>query len=132
MMFLTHRECSTYECVWYTSVHRVRTYPLLKEYAIAFFVARTNDILHSLSSTALKQSPDLMEELMIAVSDNSVKSVENKYNPIALSVRKLRNQLAEKGLDNDGSREMLVAFLESSTKRKRDEGGDETSGDHED
>jgi len=69
---------------------------------------------------------------MIAVSDNSVKSVENKYNPIELSVRKLRNQLAEKGLDNDGSREMLVAFLESSTKRKRDEGGDETSGDHED
>jgi hypothetical protein len=95
-------------------------------------VARTNDILHSLSSTALKKSPDLMEELMIAVSDNSVKSVENKDNPTALSVRELRNHLAEKGLYNDGSREMLVAFLESSTKRKRDEGGDETSGDHED
>ena len=93
--------------------------PLLKEQAVAYFVSRPEDILNSDSSKQLKESPKLLTELMLEVSksSNGDRFVDSKYQ----LVDELRRQLHEKGLDTDGSKEMLVSRLQESNKRQRTE-----------
>lgn len=89
---------------------------LLKEYALEYFVTRPEDVLQLESYNELKQSPELMQELLSAL--------ESETNVVAhgctiTSVYDLRKKLESKGLDVDGSREVLVTRLKSANKRKR-------------
>jgi len=97
-----------------------KTCPLLKEQATACFVSRSEDVLNSESSKYLKESPKLLTELMMEISKsaNKATSFGDGRN---VSVNDLREQLHEKGLDVDGSKEMLIARLETSNKRQRTE-----------
>eukprot|EP00584_Thalassiosira_punctigera_P025910 CAMPEP_0172577894 /NCGR_PEP_ID=MMETSP1067-20121228/138463_1 /TAXON_ID=265564 ORGANISM="Thalassiosira punctigera, Strain Tpunct2005C2" /NCGR_SAMPLE_ID=MMETSP1067 /ASSEMBLY_ACC=CAM_ASM_000444 /LENGTH=465 /DNA_ID=CAMNT_0013370587 /DNA_START=535 /DNA_END=1932 /DNA_ORIENTATION=+ len=45
--------------------------PSLKEHAISYLVARSNDVLDSESSNNLKENPKLMQEVMLAMADGS-------------------------------------------------------------
>ena len=46
--------------------------PFLKEHAISYLVERSNDVLNSESSEKLKQSSELMHEIMVAMASNSI------------------------------------------------------------
>ncbi|KAL9187271.1 hypothetical protein ACHAXT_001374 [Thalassiosira profunda] len=92
-----------------------KTCPLIKEYAMALFRLRPKDFL---SNGRLTESPSLMQELLVASSDNDERLGGTAK---AMSVDELRKALHEKGLDVDGSKEMLVARLQDSNKRQRAE-----------
>ncbi|KAL7536735.1 hypothetical protein ACHAXR_007371 [Thalassiosira sp. AJA248-18] len=104
-----------------------KTCPLLKEYAISFFVTRADDLLSLESSKKVKDSPELMEELMIAVAkDRDMYKEKAKagiifQNPSRVTVGELRRKLDERGLGVDGSKEILVSRLEGSNKRLKTE-----------
>ena len=93
--------------------------PLLKEQATAYFAIRSEDILNCESSKILKESPKLLTELMIEISrspdDNRFGDERN------MLVDKMRKRLHERGLDVDGSKEMLISRLQESNKRQRTE-----------
>mmetsp|Transcript_11454 Transcript_11454/g.25142 ORF Transcript_11454/g.25142 Transcript_11454/m.25142 type:complete len:373 (+) Transcript_11454:297-1415(+) len=97
-----------------------KTCPLLKEQAIAFIVSRSEDVLNSESSKHLKESPKLLTELVLEISKSA-----NIATPFDVgrnvSVNDLRGQLHDEGLDVDGSKEMLIARLQTSNKRQRTE-----------
>ena len=104
--------------------------PLLKEYAISFFVTRAADILNLESSKRLKEAPDLFEELMVEVARDRDRCREKArgrrgrsifHQRGEVSVGELRRKLDEKGLDVDGSKEILVSRLEGSNKRLKTE-----------
>ena len=89
-----------------------KTCPLLKEYSLSYFVARAKDILQLESSSKLKESADLMHELMTLIfchGDSASDKKECDYNK--LSIYELRRKLYKKGLDLDGSKKMLVDRL---------------------
>lgn len=96
-----------------------KTCPLLKEYATSFFVARAKDILNSEYSEKLKESPKLLQELILATAENSDNGVHSYHTGV--SVSELRKELGKMNLDVDGSKEMLVSRLESANKRQRTE-----------
>lgn len=111
-----------------------KTCPLLKEYAVSFFVARASDLLTSTESKRkLRDAPELMEELMIAVTkDREMYKERSKvgkamvrdrnqvlFHRPAMRVGELRRRLDEGGLDVDGSKEILVSRLEGSNKRRK-------------
>ncbi|KAL9183082.1 hypothetical protein ACHAXT_004869 [Thalassiosira profunda] len=87
------------------------TCPLLKEHALAYVASRAKDVLAHESSANLKESPKLMEELVLAMS----KDQSNGRFPQAdeLSVDELRAELAARGRDVDGSKETLASRLAS-------------------
>lgn len=87
--------------------------PLLKEYAIAFFLLNSKDVLKSEYSTCLRESSDLLSEiLMIVGSNNETDSGKT------LTVNELRLELSKRKLDADGSKEVLLSRLEEA-KRQR-------------
>jgi hypothetical protein len=85
--------------------------PLLKEYAISFFLLHTRDVLNSEHSKKLLESTDLLKELIVLATDKSEGSA---------TVTELRQELSKRGLDEDGSKEVLMARL-NSAKRQRTE-----------
>lgn len=87
---------------------------LLKEYAMSYFVSRSEDIMRSKSFSDLALSNDLMRELWSATGRGGVAATSDGNDLRRVPVFKLLQMLAEKGLDVDGSKEMLVARLESS------------------
>ena len=94
-----------------------KTCALLKEEATCFFLSRLEDILDSSASKKLKESTMLMTELMMemardAKSNNCFDSMQSS------SVGKLREKLCEKGLDFDGSKQMLISCLRESNIRE--------------
>ena len=93
-----------------------KTCPLLKEHATAYFTSRSVDILNCESSTLLTESRKLLTELMIEVAKNS--SANRFSHEGNMSVDELRQKLRERGLDVDGSKEMLISRLQESNKRK--------------
>ena len=101
-----------------------KTCPLLKEYAISYFVRRANDIINSKSMKKL-ESTELLPELMAAVVKNSDSIARVGGTGFEkMTVDELRKKLDEDGLDVDGSREMLVARIkspENNKKRPREE-----------
>ena len=98
-----------------------KTCPLIKEAAIAFFVARSKDLLQSEGWEALSESPKLMSELMKEMSKRIKIDTRFSGRGESMSVIELRKKLGEKGLDLDGSKEILVSRLEESNKRQRTE-----------
>jgi len=95
--------------------------PLLKEQAVSYFVARAGDLLKEESSKKLKESPKLMEELMLEISNSATNDTRFSNTGRNMSVNELRKKLDEKGLDVDGSKEIMLSRLESSNKRQRSE-----------
>eukprot|EP00578_Thalassiosira_sp_NH16_P027645 CAMPEP_0181101840 /NCGR_PEP_ID=MMETSP1071-20121207/13981_1 /TAXON_ID=35127 /ORGANISM="Thalassiosira sp., Strain NH16" /LENGTH=220 /DNA_ID=CAMNT_0023184743 /DNA_START=292 /DNA_END=954 /DNA_ORIENTATION=- len=96
-----------------------KTCPLLKEHATAYFASRSVDILNCDTSKQLKESPKLLTELMIEITKSSSNNRFGDENNV--SVNDLRKQLYERGLDVDGSKEMLISCLQESNKKQRNE-----------
>lgn len=95
--------------------------PLLKEYATMYFLSQSEDILKSESSAQLKESPQLLTELMMEMARaNGNGDEDSPRNP---SVTHIRRQLQINGLDADGSKEMLLSRWQEACnhhKRKRE------------
>jgi len=102
----------------YLLLSHAKRCPLLKEYATSFFVSRAKDIMNSRYSKKLKESPQLQQELILATAESSWGA--NSSNN-GMSVSELRKALAKRGLDVDGTKEILVSRLEHSNKRQRTE-----------
>jgi speckle-type POZ protein len=89
---------------------------LLKEAAIEFFAENAKSVKASPGWAKLRESAALLDELMdVLVNNNkkrsaSVDSEERDYKRMCVST--LRRRLDEKGLDVDGSREMLISRLD--------------------
>jgi len=101
-------------CDWFEFAH-YKTCPLLKEQASAYFFLRAPALLRAACSDKLKESPQLMAELMAEMSHQMNGTGDTT------SVNELRKELAEQGLDVDGSKEILTSRLQSSKKRSREE-----------
>ena len=95
-----------------------RTCPLLKEYAMTYFTGRVKDILAHESYQILKELPDLMKELMLEVSKEYSKDYfdKNPHDANNNTVDQLRELLDEKGLDFDGTKEILVSRLQHANQ----------------
>jgi len=91
-----------------------KTCPLLKEYALSYFVACYRDVLKTEAYKSMKQCPRLMEEAMIAVytTFNGVEDERLGQTRRNFSVDELRYYLGKVGLDVDGSKEMLLFRLD--------------------
>ena len=82
---------------------------LLKEAVIDFIVENKDDILQKV---ALKDVPGgLFAELLAAMSRKEKKAGSSEGNSCSMSINELRRKAHEKGLNIDGSREMLIASL---------------------
>eukprot|EP00571_Detonula_confervacea_P009859 CAMPEP_0172301364 /NCGR_PEP_ID=MMETSP1058-20130122/3270_1 /TAXON_ID=83371 /ORGANISM="Detonula confervacea, Strain CCMP 353" /LENGTH=350 /DNA_ID=CAMNT_0013011447 /DNA_START=350 /DNA_END=1402 /DNA_ORIENTATION=+ len=103
---------------------------LLKEKVMEFLVENGQEVLNKLSFKDAPESATMFQDFMTAVAMG--KSDDKDYDgddPIkfkTMSVNALRRKLSDKGLDIDGTREMMIAALEGSyaktrKKRKRDE-----------
>ena len=95
--------------------------PLLKEKAMDYFVLHAEEIRKSPSFERIEESTHIMVGLMDALlssrrsSTNTLRSFslgEQDVDYGSMSVNLLRRMLEERGLDVDGSREMLIGRLE--------------------
>ena len=93
----------------------------MKEAVIAYFVSRSTDLLNSKAWEALSESPKLMSELMKEMSKRIKIDTRFSGRGESMSVIELRKKLGEKGLDLDGSKEILVSRFQESNKRQRTE-----------
>lgn len=86
---------------------------LLKETAIDFFAANASAVMLSTGWSKVKESAAILAELMeVAVGLKGSTLIIEKTNDIdRMRVATLRRKLDEKGLDVDGSREILVKRL---------------------
>ena len=95
------------------------TCPYLKEYATAFFVARTRDVVAREEYGRLKESPALLTELLLVLSDDA----RDVAPEGGATVDELRRKLAERGEDVDGTKEVLEArwatIVKGAKKRRR-------------
>ena len=89
---------------------------LLKEAAMDYMMENRDEVLEKLSFTDVPGT--LMRDLLAAVSrgernvgGNDGDGGESQYN--AMRISELRKRAHEKGLNVDGSREMLIAALRS-------------------
>mmetsp|Transcript_16833 Transcript_16833/g.36582 ORF Transcript_16833/g.36582 Transcript_16833/m.36582 type:complete len:98 (+) Transcript_16833:975-1268(+) len=91
---------------------------MLKEAAMDFFVENSEAVMESAGYAMVKESPDLLNELLAAALVGSKKRVarsepgDREYKRMRVST--LRQQLDDKGLDVDGSKEMLISRLEEA------------------
>ncbi|KAL7475612.1 hypothetical protein ACHAW6_001525, partial [Cyclotella cf. meneghiniana] len=83
--------------------------PLLKEYAISYFLLHAADVVHSEHSRQLRESGELMAELLTLMASENIDSK---------TVTELREELGERGLDIDGSKRALVLRLEHAKRQK--------------
>jgi hypothetical protein len=86
---------------------------LLKEAAILFFVANLELVMSSPGWANITESLPLMKEIMEVLASEKKRSAsadKKDYKHMRISV--LRMKLDERGLDVDGSREMLIKRLE--------------------
>jgi hypothetical protein len=87
---------------------------LLKEYALTYFVLHVEDVLNSKQTKKLQEYPDLMKEVLIAVAKGNKKSA--RHSPIRMmSVSEMRRELALRGINVNGSKEVLISRLEGSS-----------------
>ena len=93
---------------------------LLKEAAISYFLTNLENVRKPEGYSKLRESPHVLEEIMIEAAKESRKRPaspdldERDPNAKRLCVAALRSELNDKGLDVDGSREMLVSRLEDA------------------
>jgi len=110
---------------------------LLKEAAINYFVANSEAVLATDGNELLAESPAILKELVRAMSAGN-----NKKWPVGdlstlggaykdMCVAALRVKLGEKGLDVDGSKEMLVARLEAAAPEEDEAPATEVNADTE-
>ena len=94
--------------------------PLLKEYAICYFLMYHKEVLKSEHSKCLRDSAALLSEIMLLMNngnetDDGPKNVFEKMNVTAL-----RKELDKRNHDVDGSKDALI-FRLTEIKRKRRE-----------
>ena len=92
---------------------------MLKETAMDYFVTNAQDVMASEGFAQVKESPVVMAELMAAMASGSKKrpassGADSERDHKRMRVATLRQKLDDKGLDVDGSREMLAARLEEA------------------
>ena len=87
--------------------------PLLKEYAISFFSVHCREVLKSESSKCLRESGELLSEIMLLMNPDNEDSED-------MDVNELRKELGKRKLDVDGSKDALISRLEEA-KRQRTE-----------
>ena len=98
---------------------------MLKEAAVDFFVAQSVDVMKSDGYEQIEQSPTITKELMLAMAAGSKKrpaSGTSSGDIKRMRVSALRQELENKGLDVDGSKDMLVARLENAMAGGDDDG----------
>jgi len=98
---------------WIQFAHS-KTCPLLKEYAMSYFMARYRDVPKADSYNKMKQCPALMEEVMMATLPSLDK--DERFEKDKKSVNELRCELSRLKLDVDGSKDTLVARLDAQKK----------------
>lgn len=88
-----------------------------------YFVKNPQDVMASDGYEQVAESPAIMREMMAAMADGSKKRPASAVSDSnddrdykRMRVATLRQKLAEKGLDVDGSKEMLVSRLEEAQK----------------
>lgn len=86
-----------------------RTCPLLKEYATEYLSGRVKGVLAHDSSKKLMDTPILMKESMIEISNDPTNCIDSTGR---MTVNELRTKLHEAGQDVDGSKEMLISRLD--------------------
>jgi len=96
---------------WIQFAHS-KTCPLLKEYALSFFMTCYRDVPKADSYNKMKQCPALMEEVMMATLPSLDKDKRFGKMSDNKSVNELRCELSRLRLDVDGSKEMLVDRLD--------------------
>ena len=92
---------------------------MLKEAAMDYFVTNAQDVMASEGFSQVKESPAVMAELMAAMASGSKKRPASSDADAGrdfkrMRVATLRQKLGDKGLDVDGSKEMLVSRLEDA------------------
>jgi hypothetical protein len=85
----------------------------LKEKAVDFIIRNTTEIIKRKTITTTSEGPSMSDILAAVARSQDEKKAEKEL--CAMSINELRHRAHEKGLDVDGSREMLVSTLESST-----------------
>ena len=89
--------------------------PLLREYAISFFSVHHREVLKSEHSKKLKESGELLSEIMLLMNIGM-----QDANSDSMTINELRKELGKRKLDVDGSKDALMARLEDA-KRQRTE-----------
>lgn len=89
--------------------------PLLKERVVDYFIVHAEEIRKHPSYQKIKESADILDELMEALINKrmlrSFSLGDNDVDYESMGVNLLRRKLDERGLDVDGSREMLIQRL---------------------
>lgn len=88
---------------------------LLKEQVIHYFKAHAREIRLHDSFQKVKESTDVMDQLMEALASARV---YDTHEDRAMTVDLLRRKLHDRGLDADGSREMLIQRLAKWENKK--------------
>lgn len=83
---------------------------LLKEYAVSFFLLHAKEILKSEHSKCLRESGEVLLEIMMLVTDPDEED--------SLTVNELRKELGKRELDVDGSKEALDSRLNEAKRQK--------------
>ena len=96
--------------------------PLLKEYAVSYFFLYRREILESHHSKHLKESAELLSEIIMLTEPEN----EDDYTE-CLNVNELRKKLGKRKLDVDGSKDALVARLKEAKRQKADSDSDSNS-----
>mmetsp|Transcript_4010 Transcript_4010/g.8900 ORF Transcript_4010/g.8900 Transcript_4010/m.8900 type:complete len:481 (-) Transcript_4010:188-1630(-) len=96
--------------------------PLLKERVVDYYVSHAKEVRAHPSFQKVKESASILDELMEAVlSKRILRSFSNSENDVeydTMGVNLLRRKLDMRGLDVDGSREMLVQRLRDWDAKK--------------
>ena len=94
---------------------------LIKEAATPYFLSNLKDVRKTEGYAKLKESPHVLEELMIEAAELAEAREKRPASPTPperdykrMRVSDLRSKLDGKGLDVDGSREMLMSRLEEA------------------
>jgi BTB/POZ domain len=85
----------------------------LKEAAIKIFKNQADVVMNTEGWKRVKESSALLEELLSVLATTPQSAATNDDDPDGQCVAELRNQLLKRGLDVDGSREMLVKQLKT-------------------
>lgn len=84
--------------------------PLLKEYAISYFLLNAQEILQSDHSKQLRESSELLSEIIVFQGRGLGE----------MRVTTLRKELGKRNLDVDGSKRALVSRYEEAKRQKKD------------
>ena len=98
---------------------------MLKEAAMEYFVANAQEVMASEGFVEVKESPSVMAELMDVAfggckkrpADDSTDANDRDYK--RMRVAELRRELDSKGLDVDGSKEMISSRLKAADEEER-------------